>query len=282
MNGLGRVAIVGTGQVGTMIGMALRMAPEGSVTEVAAWDRDAEALRTCLARGGADRPLAGPEGALGSDVIVLATPVVQILGILRKLGPRMGPGQLVIDTGSAKAAVVEVMQGAVSPAAGAIGGHPLCGGSESGPAAADPGLLRGATFVLCPVREDPRALATARQLVELMGATAVVLSAGDHDQRLARTSHLPHLVAAALADLALGIPGSGLSSSGLRGAVRLARSDPAMVASFICANLAEVRAAGLELGATLERLLAAAAAGEQELKEELEGARRLALELGAS
>ncbi len=275
-----RVAILGTGQIGTMVGMALRSAPGPGVGEVVAWDRDPAAREACLRREGADRLLNGPEEALEADLIILATPVAQIVEFIVELGPRLRSRQVLVDTGSSKLEVVRAMQRWVPEGAGAIGGHPLCGGSEPGPWSADPALLRGATFVLCRVRDDPLSMGTARQLVEMLGSTVLELDASEHDRLLARSSHLPHLVAAAVAEMSGAVPTPALFSSGLRGAVRLARSDPAMVASFVCANLEEVRAATRELSLHLDRLLAAAASGEEYLVPELEAARLRARQVG--
>ena len=282
MTALDRVAILGTGQIGTMVGMALRAGPQLGVKEVAVWDRDPAAMEACQRRAGASRLLKGPRGALDSDLIILATPVAQIVELIRELGPRLAPGQLLLDTGSSKLVVVRAMRQYVPKAAGAVGGHPLCGGSEPGPWAADPSLLQHATFVLCPVRADPPSLGTARRLVEMLGSVPLELDAGEHDRLLARSSHLPHLVAAAIAEMNGEVPTRALFSSGLRGAVRLARSDPAMVASFVCANLEEVRAASRDLRLQLDRLLAAAASGEEHLVAELERARLRALQVGVN
>jgi prephenate dehydrogenase len=279
---LGRVAILGTGQIGTMVGMALRAAPDQTVEEVAVWDRDPAAMDACLRRAGADRLLKGPEESLGSDLIILATPVAQIVRLVRELGPRLEPRQLLVDTGSSKLEVARAMHSCVPETSGAVGGHPLCGSSEPGPWSADPALLKGATFVLCPVRADPPSLGTARRLVESLGSTPLELDPGEHDHLLARSSHLPHLVAAALAEMSFDVPTSALFSSGLRGAVRLARSDPAMVASFVRANLDEVRAATRELSSQLDRLLAAADSGEELLVAALERARLRAHQVGVS
>ena len=282
MTALDRVAILGTGQIGTMVGMALRAAPEHGVMEVAVWDRDHAAMEACQQRAGSDRLLDEPRGALESDVIILATPVAQIVELIQELGPRLRPGQLLLDTGSSKLVVVRAMRQFVPETAGAVGGHPLCGRSEPGPWAADPALLQGATFVLCPVRADSPSLRTARRLVETLGSVALELGADEHDRLLARSSHLPHLVAAAIAEMSGEVPTRALFSSGLRGAVRLARSDPAMVASFVCANLDEVLAASRDLCLQLDRLLAAAASGEEHLVAELERARLRALQVGVN
>lgn len=283
MTDLGRVAIIGTGQMGTTIGRALTALPPGTIGEVLAWDPDAAALENCLALGGAHRRLSSGLEALDAEVIVLAAPVDAAVTLIGELGPRLRPDQLLLDTGSAKVQVVAAMRRMVAAGAGAVGGHPLCGGTGSGPAAGDPARLLGATFVLCPVREDARALEVAGRLVGLLGARQLVLSAAEHDRALARTSHLPHLTAAALAQLCtrgFGESAPRLSAGGLRGAVRLARSDPAMVASFICANLEEVRTAVAELTSQLNDLLGKAEAGQSALEAELGRARMAALGLG--
>ncbi|MGH7667350.1 MAG: prephenate dehydrogenase [Candidatus Dormibacteria bacterium] len=283
MTGLGRVAILGTGQIGTMIGRALCRLPSEVVEEVAAWDPNPAGLEASLALGGARRALASAGDALEAQLLVLAVPVGAAVGLAEQLGPHLRPGQLLLDTGSAKRVVVAAMRKWANPQAQAIGGHPLCGGTESGPDSGEPDRLQGASFILCPVRDDPKAMAAALRVVEVLGARPVVVSAEEHDRVLARTSHLPHLTAAALAVLAetaAGSSGTRLSGSGLAGAVRLARSDPSMVASFIYANRDQVRAAAQELAAEISQLLRAAEEGEEALARELAGARKAARRLG--
>ncbi len=168
-----------------------------------------------------------------------------------------------MDTGGAKRVVVEAMRG-LPASVHALGGHPVAGTERSGPEAAAPELLRGAPFVLSPVRPDPEAMARGRALARAVGARPVEMDAGAHDQVVARTSHLPHVMASALA---LSVAASGspdevgdLVSGGYEGATRLARSDPEMVAGFLAANADEVRRAVRELEKTLDLLAEALAA----------------------
>jgi prephenate dehydrogenase len=269
--GPGRVAIVGAGQVGTMLGLALRAAgPEAGVREVALFDVDASVADRSLARGAGDRTLAAAEEALHSETLVLAMPVPAIVEFVEKFGPAVRPGSLLIDTGSAKLTVVEAMRRAVPEGVHAIGGHPLAGTETPGPEGADPERLRVAPFVLTPVRADAEAMARARGLVAATGARAVEIDAGDHDRAVALTSHLPHLMSFALslvAARAMGQPGfvAGLASTGFAGATRLAASDPRMVAGFLRANADEVRGALKEFEATLAELGAALDGDEDDL-----------------
>ena len=248
----GSVAIVGAGQVGTMLGLALRAA--GASREITIFDRDADVAARSVARGAAHRVAHRLE--LGADVVILALPVSAIVRLLDQSGVEVRPGALLIDTGSAKARIVGAMR-ALPTGVHAIGGHPLAGTERAGPDGADPGALRGAAFALCPVRDDPEALRRAGQLVAAVGARPVVIGADEHDRIVARTSALPHLLAFALARSA-GRAGdiTSLAASGYRGATRLAHSDPAMVAAFLAANAAETRAAVAELRQALDDLVA--------------------------
>ncbi|MGA8206412.1 MAG: prephenate dehydrogenase, partial [Candidatus Dormiibacterota bacterium] len=199
------------------------------------------------------------ESVLSGDVVILAMPVGEIIAWLARFGPGLRRDQLLLDTGSAKTLVVAAMREHVSPTVRAIGGHPMAGSEGSGPAAADRRALSGATFVLSPVHRDRMALRRASELVRACAAVPLVLDAETHDRLVARTSHLPHLVASALAKVAIpsGVELSqarALAGSGYRSSTRLAASDPAMVAGFLDANRGEVRAALDDLRRELDLL----------------------------
>jgi prephenate dehydrogenase len=269
---IGRAGIVGAGQVGTMLGLALR----GRAEEIALADREPSATGASLARGAGDRA-ASLEEALSADTVVLAVPVPEIVRLLQERGEGFAPGTLVVDTGSAKRTVVEAMRRSVPDTVHAVGGHPMAGTERPGPEGADPDRLLGAAFVLCPVRDDPEAMTRARALVDAVGARPVELDAGVHDRVVSRTSHLPHLVAAAVAlaagDVDLGAA-RDLAASGFAGTTRLAASDPAVVAAFLAANADEVEGALRSLHAALQRLGSALAEGPQPLADALAAARR--------
>ena len=262
---LGSVGIVGAGQVGTMLGMALRATRgptrTGDVGEVVLFDVDRSTAEASLSRGAGDRVAPTVEDALAADTIVLAIPVPQIVRSIDGSGSRLRPGSLVIDTGSTKTAVVEAMRRAVPRGVHAIGGHPLAGTERPGPAGADPERLRGSPFVLSAVRDDPEAMVRARALVVAVGAEPVEMDAEEHDRAVGFTSHLPHLAAFALA---IGVgrhePDApairSLISTGFLGASRLAGSEPAMVAGFLSTNARSVRAAAERFRASLDELTA--------------------------
>jgi prephenate dehydrogenase len=254
----GRVAIVGAGQVGTMLGMALTWAgARAGIDEVFLWDPDAVALAASLERGSGHRPAADMDDVLSADTILLAIPVGAIVGWLHEFGPAIGAGTFVMDTGSAKHGVVEAMRRTVPDHAHALGGHPIAGSEVSGPAGADPHRLNGATFVLCPVRDDPLAVSRGRSIAEAVAATPFEMEAGEHDRVIARTSHLPHLAACALATVAGTLAASDrdgvhrLAATGFAGATRLAAGDPTMISAFLQANRRE---AGMALSELIQEL----------------------------
>jgi prephenate dehydrogenase len=188
------------------------------------------------------------EKALDADTVILAMPVLEIVKFIDEFGGRFKPGSLVLDTGSAKQAVVQAMRRRIPESVHAIGGHPMAGTERAGAAGADPAALRGATFVLTPVRRDRVALARARTLVRATGARPVEMDPLVHDRVMARTSHLAHVAAFGLVAAFAGPTGEDEGaddpiSPGFRAATRLAASDPVMVSSFLRANADEVGSA---------------------------------------
>lgn len=251
-----RLALFGVGQVGTMIGLAARS--RGFAQEILVADPDPGAVAASRARGlQPDGVLDPSTSEVDADVVVLAAPVSRIVELIGRLGPGLRPEQLLIDTGSAKAVVADAMA-ALPDGVHAIGGHPMAGTEVPGAAGARPEALADAPFVLTPVRDDPEALARGRILAEALGSRPVVVSPADHDRIVARTSHLPHLMAFALhaATHRAADPASvaDVAGTGFRGAARLAASDPEMVAAFLSANRDEVKAAVRDFLSSLAEL----------------------------
>jgi prephenate dehydrogenase len=266
---VGRVLIVGTGQIGTALGMALRDAP--GVDAVDLCDLHPEVAKASLARGAGDR-VVELEDPVDADAVILAMPVPEIVRWVDERSPGVSPGTLVLDTGSVKRPVVESMRRAVPEAVHAVGGHPIAGTERPGPDGAAPDLLKGAAFVLSPARRDPDGLHRARAVALAAGAIPVEVEARVHDAVLARTSHAPHLVAAAVAR-SVGGADRRLAGPGLAGITRLAASDPAMVSALLNANADQVRAALAELRRELDRAEASLAEGRDAVERFLARAR---------
>src|SRR5690606_38292478 len=117
--------------------------------------------------------------------------------------PHLAPDAIVTDAGSVKASVVRDCTAALAGRARFVGAHPIAGTEDSGAAAADAELFRGARCVLTPVADTDRdALARVRALWQSVGMHVVEMAPEAHDELLALTSHLPHVLAFALTNAA--------------------------------------------------------------------------------
>jgi prephenate dehydrogenase len=237
---LGRISIIGAGQIGTTLGIALRQA---GCAEVAVHDRDSTVAETSRRMGAASEVLPDLKAALRWNTIILAVPVPEIVNIVTRFGSHMTPGSFVVDTGSAKVPVTEAMRAFIPRGVHAIGGHPMTGTERPGPAGARPQMLRGAAFLFSDVRQDVSAREAASSLASLVGAEMVLLDAHEHDALLARSSHIAHVTAFVLASLqshGASPTTPWLLSPGYSSATRLAHSEPEMVAGFLHANAVNV------------------------------------------
>jgi len=251
------VAIIGVGQIGGSIGLALA----GSVAwRRVGFDLDPQAGDAALAAGAIDS-LAGTlaEACRGADLAVIATPVDAIPACVLAAAASLPRGAALVDTGSARRGISEAVREARARGVDAIGGHPLAGNEGRGLASARADLFRGARFVLCPVdAAGPPAPAAVLDLIHALGAAPLPASADQHDAALARTSHLPYLLSRALRASASAASELGLSGPAFRDMTRVARSDPRVAEAYCRSNIAEVRAAWdafrIEFEALLGRL----------------------------
>src|SRR5262245_42650220 len=271
---LGRLAVIGVGQIGGSVALAARVA--GAVGEVVAWSRTRDKLERAQALGIIDRPAASAaEAARGASLIVLATPVRGLGRAAAEIAPVLEPDALVFDVGSVKASAIAAVEPQLPPGA-FVACHPVAGTERSGPDAASPLLFEGKRCVICPTprsRED--ALVTVERLWTAMGAEPVRMDAALHDRVLGAGSHLPHVAAYTLAstlaelapDVLEGI--RRLPTSSLRDTTRVAASSPAMWRDIFADNRAEVLPLIDALRGNLEALRAARAAGDAERIEAL-------------
>jgi prephenate dehydrogenase len=208
-------------------------------------------------------------GLRSADVVVLAAPVRTILRLLDEIGPLLQAGCLVMDLGSTKAQIVAKMDnlpGHVQP----LGGHPMCGRETSGIEAADAALYEGHTFVLTPLpRTAAEALALGSQLVEAVGARPLLMEPDDHDRLVATISHLPYLLACALAGTAEEAASSDsrvwdLAASGFRDTSRLSASNVTMMLDILLTNREAVLGALNDCDAHMHALARLLEAGDEE------------------
>ncbi len=267
---LGRLAIVGVGLIGGSLALALRRA--GFVREIVGVGRSRANLDVARGRGIVD--VAGDDPALvaGCELVVLATPLAGLAPAAERIAPHLAEGAIVADVGSVKTSVVRDCTAALAGRARFVGGHPIAGTEGQGAAAADPDLLRGARCVLTPVAATDRAaLDRVRALWEAAGMEVVEMPPETHDRILALTSHLPHVLAFALAAAAgraraedgppdpLAFAGPSFAS-----ATRVAASPPDAWREILAANAGALLQAIARFRGALDELEAALREGDEE------------------
>jgi prephenate dehydrogenase len=195
----GKVAIVGVGLIGGSVGMALRN--RGLAREVVGLGRSEETLRAAERLGAIDEGTTYPEEALsGASVVVVCTPVTRIAADVHSAAAISPPGALVTDAGSTKRRLVEAVEADDLARRKFVGAHPLAGSERKGAAAARADLFEGRLCVLTPTEHTPAdRLETADRFWRSIGCRTRRMKVDEHDAALARTSHLPHAAAAALA-----------------------------------------------------------------------------------
>jgi len=238
---IGRLVVVGLGLIGGSFAKGLR--ERGLCREVVGVDLDAEARRLAVQLGVVDRCESDLAAACqGADVIQLAVPILAMEKVLAQLAALDLGNAVLTDVGSAKGNVVRAARLAFSgKAVRLVPGHPIAGSEQSGVEAANAELFRRHKVILTPCEHsDEAALALVEGLWRELGADVEVMEVEHHDQVLAATSHLPHLLAFTLVD-SLAKRSENLeifryAAGGFRDFTRIAGSDPVMWHDIFLAN----------------------------------------------
>ncbi len=199
-----QITIVGTGLIGGSFGLALRQ--QGFAGEIIGCDKP-EVLNTAIGRGAIDRGSTDvKDAAHGSDVVVFATPVGTILSLFERWAPTLSSTTLITDTGSTKQDFVERAQMVFGESAAerVLPGHPMAGKEQGGIENADAELFRGAAWLITPIDTDQSYTARQQEYVDLLasvGARVIAMDAERHDRLCAWVSHLPQMIATALASV---------------------------------------------------------------------------------
>lgn len=249
-----KVAIIGLGLMGGSLGLALK---HKGLVKVSASARREDTRHLALSMGAADEVFETPQEALrGADVAVFCTPVCSIPSLARTCLQAFEPGCVVTDVGSTKADLVREMTLLLAGKPVAfVGSHPMAGSEKTGLEVANVRLYEGAVTALTPTAgTDSSALAILEALWSGVGAKVVCLSPEAHDELVARSSHLPHLISALLVATAGRNHSEDLPrfcGSGIRSTTRVAAGSPEMWHDIVKTNrvaiLSELRAYELQL-----------------------------------
>jgi prephenate dehydrogenase len=236
-----KITLVGVGLLGGSLGMALRK--RRLAHSVVGFVRRAASAPECEALGAVDLATLDLKRAVaGAELIVMCTPIAQMRALLEQMLPALKPGAIVTDVGSVKGSVVRDLEARVAKAgAHFVGSHPMAGAEKMGVAAARADLFDGAVCVVTPTRKsNPAAVRKVEQLWKSVGARLLKQTPKAHDDLVSRSSHLPHVVAAQLANLILGPEHPKeqgmLCANGFRDTTRIASSSPEMWRDIALAN----------------------------------------------
>lgn len=252
------LAVVGIGLIGGSVARALREA--GQVERVSAYDTDARQLQQALRLGVIDRAGRSVADAVrDADLVLLAVPVGAVGSVVAALKPALARGAVVTDVGSTKGSVIE----SVIAVCGEwpqwfVPGHPIAGGERFGVAASQADLFRGRRVILTPGPAAEAAVQRVREAWQACGATVVDMEPRHHDEVLAATSHLPHVLAYALVDCLAGMDSEreifAFAAGGFRDFTRIASSSPRMWHDIVRANRAALLPVIDEFSRVLARL----------------------------
>jgi prephenate dehydrogenase len=254
-----RIAIVGTGLMGTSAALAARRRGD----DVAGWDPDPEVLGAAAAREALFPAGTLAEAVADAALVVVAAPIAQLPGVVSET-LAASEGAIVTDVGSTKASVVRAANG--SPRF--VGGHPICGSEARGPEHASERLFEGATWFLTPVAHtDADRHRLVHGFVSDLGATPVAIDADAHDRLVAMTSHVPHVIANVVANQTGASRVEGhepLAHAGgsLRDMTRIAGANPRIWVDIFLDNADAVRDALQEHRRRIEQVEAALEQGD--------------------
>jgi prephenate dehydrogenase len=239
---VGRVAILGLGQLGGSLALAGRAA--GIFDEVVGFGRREESLRHARALHLCDRTTTSAADAVaGAGTVVLSVPLRSIAAVVDAVASAVSPGALVIDVGSVKGTAVRDIESRLPPTVDFVACHPMAGTERFGPDAASAELFTGRRCILCPTpRTSSTAIARARLLWEGVGAVVSTMPADVHDNVMAAVSHLPHVAAYALMAALDGLPpdidtaARAIPTTSLRDTSRVAASSATMWTDIFLEN----------------------------------------------
>jgi prephenate dehydrogenase len=259
-----RLAVVGTGLVGTSVALAAGR----TGTRTRGFDSDGGVLERAAARGALEPASSLAEAVAGAELVVVAVPVGAAPAVVREALAAVRPDAVVTDVASTKRPLAAVDDPRFVP------GHPVAGGATGGPARAAADLFDAATWFLAPTgASSAESVGLVERFVASLGARAVRTDAEAHDRLLALTSHLPHALANVLmlrvAEASSEDDDTPLAFAGasLREMTRLAGANASVWTDIFLGNADEIAAALTGLRSSLDELEAALTAGDREALE---------------
>jgi prephenate dehydrogenase len=280
-----KITVIGLGLMGGSLGSAFVR----SGLTVSGWDANPDVVAEAYRIGAINRQPGNFAAALaGSDYVFVATPVAAIAQVIRDCLPLVAPGTVFSDLGSIKGQVVTEVMTFLPPDYHFVPGHPMTGSERCGISAVDPFLFENAAYIVIQAARTPVAVTErVATLVRSTGAHIINLTVAEHDRIVGMVSHLPHLIAAVLAETAgvaeVAHPGTlGLAAGGFRDMTRIAASSPGLWEEIIRGNREQILEAITAFEAQLHKVRQMVAADDRKgLRGFLAEAREVRLQIPA-
>ena len=233
-----KITIIGVGLIGGSIGLAIKKRKLAKV--VCGVGRRLSSLKNAKRAGAVDVAALDLEtGIKGADLIIIATPISLISQYALKIAALSDWAKketIVTDTGSTKEFVVNKLENILPKTTHFVGSHPFAGSEKRGVLNASADLLKGALVFVTPTNKTNKiALNKINNFWKALGAKVITIQAKKHDELVADISHVPHVIAAALAG-AVDTKDAKFGSTGFRDTTRIAKGDPMMWRDICLSN----------------------------------------------
>jgi prephenate dehydrogenase len=246
------LSIIGVGLIGGSVALAAKQYINNC--QITGYDADASAVATAIRLNAIDRSMPLAQVGVGADLIILGTPVGQFERVMREIAPTLSAGTILTDVGSTKRSITKLAAELLPPGVEFIGSHPMAGSEKRGMENAHADLFQRAVCMIMPKPSTPPA---SSDLLEAfwtrLGMNVKRLLPEQHDRIVARISHLPQVVAMALAaiqsDQTLPYAGKGFKDT-----TRIAASDPKLWRDIVLDNADEIRSGLKDLRGQLDAL----------------------------
>ena len=236
-----KITIIGVGLLGGSLGLAIKQ--RGIAAKVDGYVRRTASIAECEQFGVVDHATRDLQRAVeDADLVILCTPLSRMRELSEQLLPVLKPGAIVTDVGSVKTSVVQDLEPLfANQNVHFIGSHPMAGGEQMGVNAAKANLFEKTVCVVTPTTQsNVQALSIVENFWKAIGSRVVKLSPETHDELVSRSSHLPHVVAAELANYVLSPTHAkeqaSLCANGFRDTTRIASGSPEMWRDISAAN----------------------------------------------
>lgn len=264
---INKLCVIGVGLIGGSVAQVLRK--HECVKTITGGGRNIESLKKAQSLGVIDDYDTDLGKAVeGADVILVAVPLGNMATVFQAIKSHVSENTIITDVGSTKQSVIDTVQSVFGELPGRfIPGHPIAGTEQSGVEASFPELFEGRRVILTPhEKTDQTALEAITQMWQVCGAEVINMQPAHHDEVLAATSHLPHMLAYALVDTLARMDDSqeifDYAAGGFRDFTRIASSDPDMWHDICLANQEKLVKVLIAFSEDLQRLTAAVEKGD--------------------